>query len=346
LNHLLADALERFLSQKCAPQRVREIEAHPAGASARELWREINDSGYADALIPEAQGGAGLGDDEVALIAKACGRHAMPLPMALTIAVRAAAGQVLPAGPLTIAATPARLGAGPIVSAGVPYGLVADWVVLWTATTAWLLPANAASRIRCAGHRGVTADLRWAQLPNEALALSPRDGVATPWRAAAAALLAMQMAGAMQRMTEMSIAHANGRSQFGKPIGKRQAIQQQISVMAEQATAAHTAALIGLAGAGTQVDPLRAAVAKARAGEAALVVAAVSHAVHGAIGVTDEFDLQLYTRRLQEWRGQFGGETYWQERIGEALLEDRGSPLEFVLKLAGAPRDSYGHDHG
>jgi alkylation response protein AidB-like acyl-CoA dehydrogenase len=337
LNHLLADALERFLSQSCTPQRVRDIEADPAGGSARDLWRDIQDSGYADALTPEAQGGAGLGLDDVALIAKACGKHAMPLPMALTIAVRAAVSHVLPAGAITIAATPARIGAGPVVSAGVPYGLVADWVVLWTNTTAWLVPTFPASRARCGGHRGVAADLRWAKLPNDAVALSSRDGVVTQWRATAAALVAMQMAGAMERLTEMTIAHANGRSQFGKPIGKQQAIQQQISVMAEHSIAAHTAALIGLAGAGTQVDPLRAALAKARAGEAALVVAAVSHAVHGAIGVTDEFDLQLYSRRLQEWRGQFGGESYWHERIGEALLQDSCAPLEFVLKLAGGP---------
>lgn len=337
MNRLLADALERFLSQSCTPQRVREIEADPAGSSARDLWRDIQESGYADALIQEEQGGAGLGLDEVALIAKGCGRHAMPLPMALTIAVRAAASQDLPTGAIAIAATPVHIGAGPVVSAAVPYGLVAEWVLLWTTTAAWLLPTSSASRVRCAGHRGVAADLHWARLPSDAVALSPRDGVVTQWRATAAALVAMQMAGAMERLTEMTIAHANSRSQFGKPIGKQQAIQQQISIMAEHSIAAHTAALIGLAGAGTQVDPLRAAVAKARAGEAALVVAAVSHAVHGAIGVTDEFDLQLYTRRLQEWRGQFGGETYWHERIGEALLQDSGSPLEFVLKLAGAP---------
>ena len=44
------------------------------------------------------------------------------------------------------------------------------------------------------------------------------------------------------------------------------------------------------------------AVAKARTSEAAVTVAAIAHAVHGAIGITEEFDLQLYTRRLHAWR--------------------------------------------
>ena len=118
--------------------------------------------------------------------------------------------------------------------------------------------------------------------------------------------------------------------------------QQQLSVMAEHSVAARAAAMLGLAGRGWRVDTLRAAVAKARTGEAAAQVAAIAHAVHGAIGVTEEFDLQMFTRRLHEWRMQYGGESYWSRRLGRALLEASSPPLQFVqerLSAAAARRD-------
>ena len=59
---------------------------------------------------------------------------------------------------------------------------------------------------------------------------------------------------------------------------------------------------------------------------------AVERSVHGAIGVTAEFDLQLITRRLQQWRGDHGGAAYWQARLGRALVAARGrAVVPFLL---------------
>ncbi|MFY9326902.1 MAG: acyl-CoA dehydrogenase family protein [Georgfuchsia sp.] len=336
VDNLLADALEEFLAGCCTPKRVREIEAEPSGDVARALWNEVQDSGFADALIAETQGGAGLGLSDAALVAMACGRHAMPLPMALTLPVRAALASVVevPSGPTTIAQQMHAIpDTGPITCTAVPYGLAADWVLLSSPSADWLLPTVGAVRQPSGGQGSVAADIRWERMPENAVEL-PRTQGSANWRATAAAFVAAQMAGAMERLLEMTISYANDRSQFGKPISKLQVIQHQISVMAEQTFATRTAALIGLSGTDVQVDPLRAAIAKSRAGAAAVTVTASSHAVHGAIGVTEEFDLQLYTRRLHEWRGQYGGETYWHQVLGNALIDDTVPPLEFIMKLA------------
>jgi enoyl-CoA hydratase/carnithine racemase len=74
----------------------------------------------------------------------------------------------------------------------------------------------------------------------------------------------------------------------------------------------------------------RAAMAKARTSEAAVLVANHAHALHGAIGVTEEYGLQLFTRRLHEWRMAHGSEAYWNQRIGEELLRARQPLAEFV----------------
>ena len=72
--------------------------------------------------------------------------------------------------------------------------------------------------------------------------------------------------------------------------------------------------------------------AKCVAGEAAAIVAAGGHAVHGAIGITAACDLQLGTRRLLAWRTEGGSPAYWAREVGKAWWqsgESRG--LDFAL---------------
>ena len=65
---------------------------------------------------------------------------------------------------------------------------------------------------------------------------------------------------------------------------------------------------------------------------AAALVAAGGHAVHGAIGITAEFDLQLYTRRLKAWRGEAGSPSYWAQRVGQDWWSSNGSDtVDFIL---------------
>ena len=332
---LLADAVEDVLRGHCDLRVVRRIEA---GESADGLWRQLTDSGFADALVPAASDGAGLSLREASPIAIACGRHVLPLPLALTMPVRAALalrGLAVPEGPITIAPHAVQQEGGVIEAASVPYLRTAQWVLVSDAQRDLLLPVAAATRVTCAP-RELSGRVRWERLPSDALAWS-RSGDAAgslvDWLAMAAALTAAQMAGAMQRVCEMTVNYANERVQFGKPIARLQAIQQQISVLAEQVWAVRSGASIGLCpvqGTALCVEPLRAAVAKARASEAVVAVTAIAHAVHGAIGVSEEYDLQMLTRQLHEWRAQYGSESHWNTRLGATLLADERSALQFI----------------
>src|SRR3546814_7183590 len=58
---------ERLLESACTPAVVRAIEA---GGDAATLWDAIEASGFLDALVPEAQGGAGLALADMAPILK------------------------------------------------------------------------------------------------------------------------------------------------------------------------------------------------------------------------------------------------------------------------------------
>lgn len=136
-----------------------------------------------------------------------------------------------------------------------------------------------------------------------------------------ALLRALQMTGAMRRVLELSVQYANEREQFGRPIGKFQAVQQQLSVAAGQVAAASAAAEFAARRIISPHALYAVATAKARVGEAAGVVAAVGHQVHAAMGFTQEHTLHNSTRRLWTWRDEFGNEAHWQEKLGALACE-------------------------
>lgn len=150
-----------------------------------------------------------------------------------------------------------------------------------------------------------------------------------------ALMYAAQIAGAAARLLDMSVAYANERVQFGKPIGRQQAVQQQLAVMAQEVVATRLAVELACSARETP-DMIRVASAKSIASRYAASVAATAHAVHGAIGISAEYDLQLLTRRLHSWRLAAGSESYWDRKIGHAALESPETALDWVR----------GHLHG
>jgi len=147
-----------------------------------------------------------------------------------------------------------------------------------------------------------------------------------------AAINTALIAGAGTRVLQLTLDHAQQRVQFGKPISSFQAVQHQLAVMAEQASNARMAAQLAFSSSTLLPQPLLAAMALTVAGEAATTLAAASHAVHGAIGITREYDLQLYTRRLLAWRTSAGSPAYWSQQVASHWLQAGGTDtVDFSL---------------
>lgn len=143
-------------------------------------------------------------------------------------------------------------------------------------------------------------------------------------------LLAAAVSGAADRVLSMTVEHANQRVQFGKPIGRQQAVQQQLAVLAEHVVAVRMA--LDLASSGDWPTAERAALAKAVAAIYAPPIANTAHAVHGAIGISAEYDLHLFTRRLHTWRLEGGGETAWASKLGGSILSGSDSSLDWMRR--------------
>lgn len=132
------------------------------------------------------------------------------------------------------------------------------------------------------------------------------------------------MAGAMGQALALSIEHVNTRQQFGRLLGKFQAVQQSLAVMAceVRAVEAATAALatrLDAVNLDTAAADFEIAAAKLRTNRAVGVVTAIAHQVHGAIGFTEEYDLHRVTIPLMRWRTAHGNDAYWAQRLGRQV---------------------------
>lgn len=300
------------------------------GAFPARLWAAIEELGLPLALVPEEAGGFGIPPRAALTLLTVAGETALPLPIAdamLGAWLLAKAGLPAPGARISVAQ-----GGDLMIDAGgrlsgrvwnVPWGRHADGVVALAAGPDGLamtvIPAAAAqveTGQTIAGDPSDDLALRNAVAPSVRSPVSPES-----FEALGACTRVLMIAGALGAITASSVAYAQERKQFGKIIGKFQAVQQNLAVLAGEAAAALAAAGLAadaFARGGDALVP-RIASAKVRAGNAAGIGAAIAHQVHGAIGFTQEHHLHEFTRRLWAWRDEFGREAVWAERLGRHM---------------------------
>ena len=316
------------------------------------LWADLAEAGLTGVGLPEEAGGSGgeLADAVAVVRTLAAGAGAVPVAEQLLAAGPAllAAGLDLPdpAEPLTLAVAGA-VTAEPVDDGDGP----GRWRLTGTATdVAWAGVARHVAVLAEApeGIEGAVLALvdaeELATSDARNLAGEPRGSLVLGGAPAAGALLtpagagevraryalarAVQLAAALERVLVWTVQYAGERHQFGRPLGKFQAVQMELAEMAGEVTAvtALTDAAVQALGRGDDVV-LAAAAAKVRAGAAVEVVARLAHQVHGAIGFTHEHKLHHLTRRLWSWRDEAGSELTWSQVLGVGLLTEGGDGL-------------------
>lgn len=340
-DHLVAEAAHRLFAQHAPASAGVESET-PSAA----FWDDLAETGLDKVLA----GGGDTGFHDTVSVLRAAGYHAVAAPIAeMVLAQWLAAiagwdeerefatvfldGRPAPAGGRGVCGPFERTAWGR--NAGVLYAIAE-------------LPEGARIvRIDTAG-AAITEGRNLAGEPRDRIAFGTPPAFrhstmkidAQEVYAVAALLRAAQMAGAMEHALELAIGHANTRVQFGRAIGKFQAVQQMLAQLAGHAAAAAAAVDLGADGLAAKDGLLEAAAAKSRAGEAAGFAAEIAHQVIGAMGFTLEHSLHRYTRRLWSWRDEYGNESFWNARLGEAAVGAGGSGLWGLI--ADRPWLSYG----
>ena len=334
MRELFESTIERLLSDLVTPELLRRCET---GAWPTALWAALEESGFAVAAASEALGGAGAGWDDLFVVVRAAGRHALPLPLPealLANALLARCGLEARNEALSIAPAAELQWRGGRVSGrlrDVPWGRHAAGVVAISGGTSPTLLLLDPRQAVIAPKQNVAGEARDDLVFDAATALAaaplPTETPAESLWLGAALLRCGQSAGALEAALSLSVEYATERVQFGKPIAAFQAIQHQLAVMAEQAGCVAVAAESAFAESTPAFSPFAIAAAKVCAAEAAGVVAGMAHAVHGAIGFTHEHALQHLTRRLWSWRSEFGNLGHWSQRLGRAVCAGGASAL-------------------
>jgi len=296
-----------------------------AGA-ARAAFTELAANGWTRVGLSEALGGTGgtLADAaDVAAAATYCGA-ATPLADQVLIANAAAdlLDITLPGG--TACVVPVVADAGRAVR------------VPWASWATYMLVADSAGGIGlvAAGSARVTPGANIGGLPSDTVELDgPIPGAGGTIAAALIAQLgalarSVQIAAALRRCLDLSVVYARQRRQFGLPLADQSVVQQEIAALAGEVTAADAAARAAVRAVSSstadsmlQSGALEAVMsAKVRAGLAATMGLRSAHQLHGAMGITREYELHVHTRSAWAWRDEYGAERTWAERLGDALL--------------------------
>jgi acyl-CoA dehydrogenase len=331
---MLVDMAERLFAQACEKNVLIAAEN---GVWPAALWTELEQAGLPRALLSEEKGGSGLSVPDALAAVRVAARFSAPVPLAETLL----AGWLLdtarldvPEGPLTAAPVRAderlalrKSGSGWRLEGAVtriPFARHAKAIAVCA-------DHDGAPMVACIdpAQVGVTHGANVAREPRDTITFAcdlPASAVAdsrfglADLRTFGAALRTVQIAGALSNVLALTVRYAQERVQFGKPIGKFQAIQHAVAMLAAHAAAAGAAADMAAEAAGADMNPLVIGAAKIRAGEAASAGAAIAHQTHGAIGFTHEHMLHFSTKRLWSWRDEFGTESEWSLMLGRAAL--------------------------
>jgi acyl-CoA dehydrogenase len=323
---MLLETADRFFTQRCGRDVVNGVEK---GAWPADFWKEIEAMGLPLIAVPEDKGGVGGTLGDMLALLRLAGSHAVPVPLAETALANllmATAGSEPKPGPATLALGNLTLSGGRLSGKveRVPFASVADrFVAVVGGTLAVVAKSNAKVETR-PSHAGepygtVTFD-------NAAAEFSAASPVSAERAFELAAVMrAMQMAGAADKVLATAVEYSKQRVQFGRSISTFQAIQHMLAELAScvAATIASAEAAARDADEGGLLDGGRfsIAAAKSQASEFAQRIAAISHQSMGAMGFTHEHILHHYTRRLWVWRRDFGSETFWGEKIGQAYAK-------------------------
>jgi alkylation response protein AidB-like acyl-CoA dehydrogenase len=328
---MLVAQARAFLARASPLTHVRAMEVDRRGFDPAR-WREIAALGWT------AAGRSGHGVLDLVLLAEEMGRVLFPSPFVPTAIV---AAPLLPADrlrPETIAvlavAEPgwrdewgepaATLRADGVhgTKCFVPYAADADLLVVVVAGPALVVVERGASgleltRLTTSGGEPLY-DVRFSGTPG--VALEYAEPALDTARARAVVGTLAYLVGAAERALEMTVAYANTRVQFGRPIGSFQAVAHRCVDMRSDIDALRW--LVYQAAWAIDATPewmLPVSAAKAYGNEALRRVFMHAHQVHGAIGFSIECDLQLFTRRAKAAELTWGGTAAHRARVARAM---------------------------
>lgn len=323
-------AVRSYLAQRFDLDAVRKVvDDGDADGNPATLWAAAGEQGWLAVMVGEEHDGLGLGLIEAQVIARALGAGVAPGPWRGTVlaaeAIRLAGSARQQANWLSKLATGAAIGAFTLratvsgVLPAVEYGAIADVVI--APSGGGLALVTGASATPRGGYDGTTrlADLD-AGAAEELPGATPE--VVADLAARATVLVAADLVGIARAALTRTVAYDKDRRQFGVAVGSFQAIKHALADLHVNVTMAEHATLYAAHAVDEGLDDaaLAVAVAKAKAGDTALVATAAMIQYHGGIGYTWEHEAHFFYKRAKRLAAQFGDADVQRERIAALTI--------------------------
>ena len=174
------------------------------------------------------------------------------------------------------------------------------------------------------GTRAAEISLSGVQVAREALLGEPDQALGTIIRVTEAGIAATgaEVIGAMETMQAMTLDYLKTRQQFGKPIGENQALQHRAAEMLVAMEQGRSMAML----AAMMVDEPDAeerarniAMAKVGVGQAGRFVSQNAVQLHGGIGMTEEYAVGHFFRRVMVVEHMFGDTAYHLDKLADQV---------------------------
>jgi len=326
----LRDAVRDYLDGEHGPERLRRLDEQ--GGRDPAVWDGLVGMGLTGLLVPEEEGGLGLGLVEAALVAIELGRADVSEPIVDSALVappflmpeeraKVAVGELKAALAHPVNPWIADLDQADIL---LPRQPLPDPVKLGSVDPLRRLFAPSPSTVRPERSRGARPS------ETEAVSASLDGSVSTSLDTngendildRAALMAAAQLIGASERMLQLATEYAKQREQFGQPIGAFQAVKHLLATVAVKIEFARPLALRAAwtLQEGQPRAPVHISMAKLAAADAATLAAETAIQVHGAMGYTYEVDLHYWMKRTWALAGAWGDRAFHLRRIDDAVI--------------------------
>ena len=357
----LREAVARWVEKAYPFERRRSIVA--AGGFSPEAYGELAELGLTGLAVPESHGGLGMGPVEAMVVMEELGQGLVLEPLSQTLMASqllasldspaqqarwlpaVASGQAL----LSLAwqerggryraeacQTQAQpQGAGHVLSG------TKSLVTAGTHAAAFIVSARLAGRLALflvdTGAAGLSvhgyglqdgacaAELQLKATPAELLSADALEALTHALDLGAACACA-EGVGAMTRSLALTTEYMNQRRQFGVPIASFQALRHRVADMKMQLELGRSMSYYAWLKLQAPAAERRRAVSRAKVqlGQSMRLVGQQSVQLHGGIGVTDEYLISHYFKKLTQLEMSFGDTLYHLGQVSEGMQETAG----------------------
>ncbi len=312
-----------LLASRFKPEKVRQLAE--ARSYDEALYQQFAELGWPGIAISEQDGGQGLGMVELAVLLEQSGYACAPSPLlgsaGAALVISAAGSEAQRAEWLPKLASGEATGSFGAIG---PDGESALFCDLPTADVAVIFDEEGATVAPAADldlSVVETIDATRSYGTAAAAAGNPLEGDVEGGRDRLTVAIASELTGVGQRAMEMAVDYARERQQFGRQIGAYQAVSHRCAGMLLAIEESRSLAYYAAWAADAEPDslPLAAAMAGARAADAAWETCASALQVLGGIGFTWEHDLQFWLKRSRVAGRMLGSPREHRERVADLV---------------------------